>query len=382
MTQIFDKYDENVLNRMIASISEFLRKGFSKNAVVDKFKLPDEITDELIDIARTRIKAKEKFSKPEKMFLNSDDLRWATPEIVSDYRAKRLKCKTIADLGCGIGGQAIYFAKYCKKVIAVEIDKRKIEYAKRNAASFNIKNIEFIHGDIFDEKVIEKVKEADILFCDPYRTESEEERKVEQTAIPRLLSLHENRRIACEAPPQLTPEKINYNCEREYVSINGALNRLTLYFGDLKQCERSAVALPIVSRLENGKKRELKKSDAMKYLHEIDGAVVKADLVGELAYKIAKDIFFYDKTKKMYLLTSDHIIKSDFLKTCKVISKTANKDDEIINALKEANAKEVLLRGSINPNDYWMLRKKYENLLNGKKKAILFLFDKEAIICE
>jgi len=42
-------------------------------------------------------KALEKHSQAERPCFTEDDLRWATPEIVADYRAKRLKCNTIAD---------------------------------------------------------------------------------------------------------------------------------------------------------------------------------------------------------------------------------------------------------------------------------------------
>ncbi|WP_243684043.1 hypothetical protein [Methanosarcina barkeri] len=42
----------------------------------------------------------------------------------------------------------------------------------------------------------------------------------------------------------MPPERIPFDCEKEYISLDGQLNRLTLYLGGLKQYDRMAVALP------------------------------------------------------------------------------------------------------------------------------------------
>ena len=61
-----------------------------------------------------------KFNKP--VFTCGDGLRFATPEIVERYRAWRLKCSVLADISCGIGGQAVSFAEECGMVHGVDID--------------------------------------------------------------------------------------------------------------------------------------------------------------------------------------------------------------------------------------------------------------------
>src|SRR3989344_4350413 len=96
----------------------------------------------------------------EPLAYNAEDLRWATPEIVADYRAKRLKCQVIADLGCGIGFQALAFAKTCHKVYAVDVDHKKLNKAKKNAQLLGIKNIIFIHGDALDSKIAKQVADS------------------------------------------------------------------------------------------------------------------------------------------------------------------------------------------------------------------------------
>ena len=73
-----------------------------------------------------------------------------TPEAIAHYVANSCSCDVIVDGFCGIGGNAIRFATTCKRVIAIDIDPTKIEYAKHNARVYDVHDkIEFIVGDFF-----------------------------------------------------------------------------------------------------------------------------------------------------------------------------------------------------------------------------------------
>lgn len=89
-----------------------------------------------------------------------------TPEEVAIKQAKSIKCDTIVDgFGC-VGGNAIAFAKYCKKVYLIELDKNRLEMAKNNARIYEVQDkIEFIHGDFFKEAP--KIK-AEVIYLDPH----------------------------------------------------------------------------------------------------------------------------------------------------------------------------------------------------------------------
>ena len=54
----------------------------------------------------------------------------------------------ILDLGCGVGGDSIFFAKKGYKVIGVDFSKEALKKAKENAKSFKIKNVTFVYQDI------------------------------------------------------------------------------------------------------------------------------------------------------------------------------------------------------------------------------------------
>ena len=78
----------------------------------------------------------------------------------------------VFDLYCGIGTISIFMAKYAKKVYGIEIVEDAIKDAKENAKINNIKNCEFIAGDVdkvLDDLINNKKIIPDIIMIDPPR---------------------------------------------------------------------------------------------------------------------------------------------------------------------------------------------------------------------
>ncbi len=309
------------------------------------------------------------------LICTKEDIRWATPWEVATYIAGRLRCNMIADVSCGIGFQSFAFAATCKKVYAIDTDKEKVERAKQNAAILGLNNIEFIHGDALDPSVIKKLN-VDVVFSDPQRPASEDARKVEsiQPAIPDLLKAYGTDAIAIAFPPQI--RDIPFDCEREYASLNGKLNRLTLYFGKLKQHDISVVALPGGAVLA-GKAKELKISPLKKFLYQVNPAVVRAGLTGVLATKLKLSLF---SEEKYTYLTSDTEVSSPFLSKFKVVARCKFLEGQIGYLLKKYQAGKVELRFSIASEEYWKMRNALEQDLTGKETIYLFKKDDEAIL--
>lgn len=86
--------------------------------------------------------------------------------------AKITKEDIVFDLYCGIGTISLFMAKYAKKVYGIEIVEDAVNDAKENALNNDIKNVEFITGDVenvLDELINIKNIIPDVIMVDPPR---------------------------------------------------------------------------------------------------------------------------------------------------------------------------------------------------------------------
>jgi 16S rRNA G966 N2-methylase RsmD len=328
----------------------------------------------------------------ERLNIPKEFLRFATPKDVAYYRAERLKCEVLAELGAGIGGQTIAFSKRCKKVIAVELNKKRAEILNQNIRKLKIKNVMVINGDALNKSVIQKIakEKPNIIFFDTERPE-QSERSLTQInpSIDKILDayLPITKKVAIEIPPytkEIDELRKKFYFEREFISLKGQLNRLTLYFNELKRCEKSAIALPSKEQLANSEKeiesQKVRSAKNFKYLYAIDPTISVAGLEENLSSRLNASIFFLDNKSA---LVSNKEVKSYFLTGYKIIKICKNDKREILNELEKAGAGKVTLRYSIVPEDYWKIRKFYEKELTGKKEINLFVNKEqnEAILC-
>jgi len=371
---IFDTYTPQMAEVHIKAIMQLMKEGTPREHIAKHLNLRD--IDELVSIAKARLTSKK---TAKEYYMMEDDLRFATNEVVAEYRAKRLACNTLVDIGCGVGIQTLAFARTCKRVIAVDIDARKVRYALENAKKHDINNVEFVHGDGL--KVLETLKKADAIFVDPERAPEEDVRDIAKSFRPNLLTLIKTAskvspNIAIELPPQI--REVPFDCEKEYTSFNHELNRLTVYLGSLKKADRSAVVLPGRHVLQPGTEGVLQNSGALSYLYEVDPAVAKAGLTPALA---DGRTFLYSEERDI-LLTSDTLRTSPYFKArYEIVEAVPNKFEKIMEVLKWENAGSVVLRAKIDPRSYWAERKQYEKHLKGDKCCHVFIFKHEALVC-
>ncbi|KAF8075334.1 RNA cap guanine-N2 methyltransferase-domain-containing protein [Lyophyllum atratum] len=79
-----------------------------------------------------------------------DEEGWysVTPELVANQIAERCRSDTILDAFCGVGGNAIAFAKTCQRVIALDTSPTRLALARHNAQVYGVADrIEFILSD-------------------------------------------------------------------------------------------------------------------------------------------------------------------------------------------------------------------------------------------
>jgi len=371
---------------------KLIRRGLPKDRIVGSVKatgLPVSPED-IYEIARNRIKARKKFSTGNKLFFDQPGLRYSTPEAVADYRAKRLKCDIIADVSCGIGGQLLYFAKYCKKVYGVEINAKRAIIAALNAKAMEAENIRIVVGDSLSDDVHSILKDSEVVFSDPARPSGEEVRTMDNLKpnpvkiVERYKDITE--KLAFELPPQMPPERVErwLNGEKEYTSLDFKLNRLALYMDELARSDVSVVSLPSEERVTSQDEvAEIESTSCIRsFVYEVDPAVVKAGLLKNLIGRLGFETEILNEDKRRTLLTSDDELDSAFLRRYRVIQITDFGVESIKRALRDTGARKVTLRFSLLPSEYWDVRKKLEDGLKGDRWIHLFRAGEKAILTE
>ena len=358
---------EKEIERAIALI----HRGYPKERVLKKISKNFD-AEEIYEIAKCRMKIKDKFSKKE-LYFDTYGLRYSTPEIIGRYRAERIRSYRIADISCGVGMQAIFFARTNIEVLCVDIDKKRIEYAKRNAKAYGVRNIRFISGDCCSDEIYAIAKNYDLIFSDPARKEEEKERDL-KNLLPSPLKIMEKygkRDYIFDLPPQISQAKIPKSWEKEYISLNGSIRRLTAYIGSLYRVNRRAVALPSGDALESNEEDVFTlKNEFSDYVYIVDEALYYAHLLGELEKKY-QGLWYIATGKRRTLASSDNLIISPFLRAFRVLY-YSEKLEDIIKFLRKDNFGKVTLRMKLNSKEYWKIRGRIERDLKGEDKASLF----------
>jgi hypothetical protein len=171
---------------------------------------------------------------------------------ISNYpcNAKYLKSRignsnlVLAELCCSIGISMEYLAPGFKKVIGVDIDSNILNTCKINLKeSGQFSNTDLIHGDVFDDEVLKKIK-ADIVIYDiPFWYPHEQEKKGNMIdknppikPLIEKIKTHITSNIIIFSPPEW---KFEYFLEElgiieyEEVFIDAKHNRNQIYLGEL-----------------------------------------------------------------------------------------------------------------------------------------------------
>jgi 16S rRNA G966 N2-methylase RsmD len=365
----------------IEEIMDMIKRGYDKNYIL-KF-----VDEDLYELAYSRILAKHKLSFFELVYSDIVGIQTATPELIADYKAKRLKTDIIADLSCGIGIQSLYFSRYSNFVYAVDVNGKRLELAKKNSMLFNRTNIEFINNSAEDPGTIKRIKDASIIFSDPARAKNQKIQILENLSPDplKIIELYKDHKdIAFDIPAQIKDERLSFDCEKEFVSVDGEIIRQSLYLGALKKCEKSALILPGEHRLcyNHNLDRNFEIVDNLEnYIYELDPAVTYASLMPEIISEHKIKIF--ETSKKRNLATSDSLISSPFFKNIFVVKEiTSFKNNAIKDALIKNSAHSVILKFKISDSEYWPFRNMLEKNLTGSKTLYVFKVSDRAVIAE
>lgn len=327
--------------------------------------------------SRLRARATAKFGPfAERMLFTRAGLEQATRLSIAARHAGRFRdagLSRVADLGCGIGGDALGLAGIGLDVSAVDADEVTAAIAAYNLAPFG-DAVTVTHGSA----EAAPLDDVDAVWLDPARRtagHSETKRTRPEDWSPSLDWAFET---AARLPtgiklgPGLDRDLIPDEVEAQWVSAEGSTVELVLWSGALarERVKRSALVLRGDDAHELTAPADAADEPVRElgaFLHEPDGAVIRARLIGDVARFLEAGML----DEHIAYLTSDAALTSPFVSSFRVEEAMPAKVPSINAALRARGIGrlEIKKRGvDVDPAQF---RRKL--VLRGDAEATLFL---------
>ncbi|WP_374954464.1 SAM-dependent methyltransferase [Microbacterium sp. MYb62] len=340
-----------------------------------------ELVSAVVGQAHLRSKAVAKFGPfATRMLFTRAGLEQATRLGVAARHAQRIRhagLTGVADLGCGIGGDSLAFAGAGLDVLAVDADEVTAAIAAYNLAPFG-ESAAVRHGTAEDAFAALEDTGTRAIWMDPARRTSGHSETKRVTADDYSPSLDWAFDVAARTPtgiklgPAHDRDALPADAEAQWVSADGSVVELVVWSGALAREGVRRAALVI----RDDRSHELTApADAVDepvrelgaFLHEPDGAVIRARLIGDVARSL--DAGMLDE--HIAYLTSDAALTSPFVQSFRV-RETLPANPKAISAALKANGigrLEIKKRGvDVDPAAF---RRKL--VLRGDQEATLIL---------
>lgn len=235
--------------------------------------------------ARLRRRARAKFGEfAQQLLFTEAGLEQATRLRVAAHHAGRMRqagIVSVADLGCGIGADALAFATLGLQVTAVERDEATAAIATYNLADWNAS---VVHGDALETPV-----DVEALWFDPARRDGAKRLADPADWSPALDAVFA-RAAAQPAGVKLAPgidrSLLPADAEHQWVTDGLETVEAVVWTGRLARpgIARSALVLGDGEAAElTGEPAHPEAGELEEWLYEPAGAVIRAELIGQLA---------------------------------------------------------------------------------------------------
>ncbi|MFD8072774.1 methyltransferase domain-containing protein [Streptomyces sp. NPDC059718] len=240
--------------------------------------------------ARLRQRAAAKFGEDAyRMYFTPDGVEQSTRASVARHRAERfaaLGVRRLADLCCGIGGDAVPLARAGVEVLAVDRSPLTCAVVRANAEALGL-------ADLIEVRCADVTETAtdgfDAVFADPARRGGRGRIFDPEAYSPPLswavAAARSAPLAAVKVAPGIPHEAVPEDAEAEWVSDHGDVKEAVLWFGTAPGARR-ATLLPSGATLPAAGLPDPQVRPVGSWLYEPDGAVIRAHMVADVAAQV------------------------------------------------------------------------------------------------
>jgi SAM-dependent methyltransferase len=252
------------------------------------------------------------------MYFTRDGLEQSTRQRVAAHRAHRVSQHggSIADLGCGIGGDLIALSRVAADVLGVEVNPLRAAVAAANLANLRLD----ASVEVADARQLD-FSTREVVVADPTRRD-ERGRVFDPAAysppwcfVESLLTRTSVVKVAPGIPRDLVPAGV----EAEWVSDGGGVKEAALWSGGLAGVRRRATVLPSGDTLADVDDPGMDGVGVAEglgaFVYEPDGAVIRAGLVTAAARLVSARLI----DPKIAYLTGDRQTQTPLARCFRVL---------------------------------------------------------------
>jgi SAM-dependent methyltransferase len=266
-----------------------------------------------------------------RMYFTREALEQATTRAVAEHRAERLAAAgpgSLFDLGCGIGGDLIAFARRGLTVTGVDTDPLRVDLAAANLAALGLSAA----LAVTDACELD-LSGYDLAYADPSRRGPRGRViDVDDYAPPWAFVVRLLRRDACvKVAPGIPHRLVPAGVEAEWVSEGGEVKEAALWSGRLSTTGRRATVLPAGATVTGADDvAPAGVRPVGRYLYEPDGAVIRAGLVDAVAAVIGAGRL----DAGIAYLTGDRLVATPLARAFEVTGRLPYREKPLCDALR------------------------------------------------
>lgn len=331
--------------RLLARAMQAPEDPLEASAALRRDASPEQVAVALTQ-ATLRRRAVAKFGDlADRMYFTPEGLEQATRLPVSAHRAARLvaaQAPSVIDLGCGIGGDLVSFARAGLTTAGVDLDPVRVEVARANLAALDLGGAVMVA----DATTVDHAPFA-VAFADPARRSargrsfSVDDWTPPWPFVETLLRRTAGVKVAPGIPHHLVPDGV----EAEWVSDHGEVKEAVLWSGVLASTRRRATVIPSTGPGQAGgglatlteedlpdEQVSVQPEDQVAgFLYEPDGAVIRAGLVQAVAAGVGGRLL----DEHIAYVVADDAFRTPFARSYRILEELPHREKQLRAALRD-----------------------------------------------